>query len=938
MIGTTVKQYKILQRIGAGGMGVVYKAEDTRLGRIVALKFLPPYALDSEEDRARFLIEAQSAAALDHPNICTIHEIGDADDHQFIVMAFVDGPSLKERLKDGAIDPGEAINIATQVTSGLSKAHEKGIVHRDIKPANILLAEGGLVKVCDFGLAKSSISKKVTRTGSTIGTAAYMSPEQARSEVVDQRTDIWSVGVILYEMLSGKPPFVADHEAVVIYAILNDEYPPLEEKRPGLPPKLYEVVRKALAHKSADRYPTMEELRRDLKVVAAQVKGPSTTSGAFPIVQPSTPPKSRPVEVDTVTTKVTPPTVSTDAATAKVVTPKPAPKKDERPEKQKSSPVLFIVVGVLTVAAVLGVLWFNQKPTVEGPSEETTAVPEPSNAPPQAAGDAETAAKSQSQAQAARLKMPTVAVVNLENLGDAREDAYFAQGMTKELIDALGSIKQIKIASFYDVLPLRGQQFAVDDFGKRLNADYIVEGAIQRDKKNVKLTAHLHRVADKELRWSLKLDRPATELFAMQTQIADSVAAAVGAVLTPEERRGVVDFGTTNAEAYDQFLKGRYHYDRRTEDDNEIAEKALRRAVSLDKGYTAAQIALARTLLQQVDWGWDDDTKLVTEAAGLLQSASQRDTSSAEYYSGSGVLASVRGDMSGAIRAHRRSVQLAPQDPDAHYRLGVQLALQTQTDEAAKELRRSLELKPDYVDAHRWLARIAAFSGKPSDAKKHTATTIDISPNLARVRVAAGQHAFWQGNFAVADSQLQKAIVIRPKMYRQKGIAGTIALFDRRMSPATSLLKDASEKTEDWRFSLRLGQAYQLSDKGSNAEKSLRKALDQVTKDLSTRRGDLELEYAQLYIRCLLGEIKDPEQDFKRLATNTQKTLDPTIRYYYTAAIDAHIGKSDRAIENLERVLKMNVYAPAYVGADPSFEKLKKDTRFQKLVGASPAS
>jgi tetratricopeptide (TPR) repeat protein len=233
---------------------------------------------------------------------------------------------------------------------------------------------------------------------------------------------------------------------------------------------------------------------------------------------------------------------------------------------------------------------------------------------------------------------------------------------------------------------------------------------------------------------------------------------------------------------------------------------------------------------------------------------------------------------------------------------------------------------------------VAAFSGKPSDAKKHTATTIDISPNLARVRVAAGQHAFWQGNFAVADSQLQKAIAIRPKMYRQKGIAGTIALFDRRMSPATSLLKDASEKIEDWHFSMRLGQAYQLSDKGSNAEKSLRKALDQVSRDLSTRQGDLELEYGQLYIRCLLGDIKDPEQDFKRLATNTQKTLDPTIRYYYTAAIDAHIGKTDRAIENLERVLKMNVYAPAYIGADPSFEKLKKDTRFQKLVGASPAS
>jgi serine/threonine-protein kinase len=924
MIGTTVKQYKILERIGAGGMGIVYKAEDTRLGRTVALKFLPPYALDSEEDKTRFLIEAQSAAALDHPNICTIHEIGDVGEHQFIVMAYVAGPSLKERLKDGAIEPAEAINIAGQVASGLSKAHEKGIIHRDIKPANILLAEGGLVKVCDFGLAKSSISKKITRTGSTMGTAAYMSPEQARSEPVNQRTDIWSLGVVLYEMLAGNPPFMADHEAVVIYAILNDDYPPLEEKRPGLPSALYEIVRKALAHKSANRYVSMEEMRLDLKAVASQIKEPSTISGTYPVVQPSSPRPSKPVaapEQDTVMTKVSPP--------------KPA-SKPESEGKRKSSPILYVVIGALTIAAVLVVVRFNMKPTVEGPPEERAALPPPAIAPPEAAGDAETTTKSPTRT--AEQKLPVIAVLYLENPGKKRDDEYLAAGFTQELIDALSGIKKAKVMSRFDVLPLRGMPLAVDDFGKRLGADYLLEGAIQKDKKQIRLTAHLHRVADRDLVWSLRYDRPAGEIFAVQTEIADSVAKALAITLAPEERQSMAVFGTSNADAYDQCLRGRYAFERRTEDDNESAEEAFRRALSLDKDFTDAKIGLARTLLQQIDWGWDNNEKLIVEAAGLLERAALRDTASGEYFLGVGVLSAVRNDVSGAIRAHRRAVQLTPQDPDAHYRLGIQLATVAQSEEAGREFRRAIELKSDYVDAHLWLARVATFTGKPGDAEKSIATALDVSPKQARVRVAAGLNSFYKGDFAAADLQVQNAIALRPRSYRQKGTAGIIVLFQRRVPDAVSLLKEACVKVKDWRFCLRLAQAYQLSGKSSQADKALNDALAEATEELGAHPGDLETEYGRLYIRCLQGDVKDPDVDFKRLALNTQKTLDQTIRYYYTAAIDAHFGQIDRAIESIERVLKLNVYAPAYIGADPMFVKLKNDSRFQKLVGIAPSS
>lgn len=931
MIGQTVNQYKILERIGAGGMGVVYRAEDTRLGRIVALKFLPPYALDSEEDRMRFLIEAQSAAALDHPNICTIHEIGDMGEHQFIVMAYVAGPSLKERLKDGALDPAEAVNIAMQISSGLSKAHEKGIIHRDIKPANILLADAGLVKICDFGLAKSSISKKVTRTGSTIGTAAYMSPEQARSELVDQRTDVWSLGVILYEMLAGKPPFVADHEAVVIYAILNDDYPSLEEKRPGLPPALYQIVKKSLAHKAADRYANMEEMRKDLKAVASQVKAPSTISGTYPVIQPSTPPTSKAAPVDEVKTSTyqIPPAQQPPAEPA----PKAVPKSKE---KKKSSVALYSIVGVLTLAAALLVFWFNRQPSVEGPSDDIIAVEPPAIAPPQAAGDAETAAKTQTQG-ATEVRMPVVAALYLENASRNREDDYLAAGLTQDLIGVLSGIKNARVLSRYDVLPVRNLQFAADEFGKRLGADYLLEGAIQRDKKLFKLTAHFHRVNDRELVWSFRADRSMNDLISVQLELADSVARVLGVTLTPDERRSLVAVGTTNAEAYENYLKGRYAFERRTEDENEAAEKSFRRALSLDKEYTSAKVGLARTLLQQIDWGWDNNEKIVVEAAELLINARMRDTSS-EFYSGLGVLSSVRNDVSGAIRAHRRAVQLAPNEPDPHYRLGVQLAQMAQTEEAAKEFRRAIELKPDFVDAYRWQARLAAFTGKPNDAAKHIATAMDLSPNLARVRVSAGLHHFNRGEFSEAAKHLQQAMTLRPKLYRQKGIAGTIALFQGKGQEATSLLKDAADKTEDWRDALRLYQTYLLTGKSSQAEKALKEALSEAGKELAAHPGDLETELGQLYIRCLLGEVKDADQDFKRLATNTQKTLDPTIRFYYTAAVDAHLGMTDRAVDYVERILKMNVYAPAYIAADPMFAKLKNDTRFQKLVGAPPSS
>ncbi|MCH8962083.1 MAG: protein kinase, partial [Bacteroidetes bacterium] len=266
MIGRTISQYRITEKLGGGGMGVVYKAHDTKLDRPVALKFLPPHLSKDPEANKRFVREAKAASALDHPNICTIYDIGEDDEGQlFIAMAYYQGQTLKYRLADGlSID--ESVEIAIQVAEGLERAHEAGIVHRDIKPANVMVTERGQVKIVDFGLAKVAEQTQLTKTGATLGTVTYMSPEQARGEEVDHRTDLWSLGVVLYEMLTGERPFRGDYEQAVIYSILNEDPAPITTLNPEAPEGLARVVEKLLSKDAAERYQWVEDLLPDLKV------------------------------------------------------------------------------------------------------------------------------------------------------------------------------------------------------------------------------------------------------------------------------------------------------------------------------------------------------------------------------------------------------------------------------------------------------------------------------------------------------------------------------------------------------------------------------------------------------------------------------------------------------------------------------------------------
>jgi len=270
--GATISsRYTIIEELGRGGMGVVYKAEDTKLKRTVALKFLPAELTHIPEVKARFMREAQAAAALDHPNICTVHEFDESDERTFLSMAYIEGRSLKERIESGPLELEEALKIAAQTAEGLQAAYKKGIVHRDIKSGNIMVTDSGQAKIMDFGLARKSGSTLLTREGSTMGTVAYMSPEQAQGKAVDHRSDIWSFGVVLYEMLTGKLPFKGEQQQSVIYSILEQKPEPIMESNPDVPVSLQEVVHKALEKDPDKRYQTAEELLDDLKSISAGI-------------------------------------------------------------------------------------------------------------------------------------------------------------------------------------------------------------------------------------------------------------------------------------------------------------------------------------------------------------------------------------------------------------------------------------------------------------------------------------------------------------------------------------------------------------------------------------------------------------------------------------------------------------------------------------------
>jgi serine/threonine-protein kinase len=623
MIRKTISHYKILKKLGEGGMGVVYKAQDTKLDRIVALKFLPGHLLCDEDAKKRFVHEARAASALNHTNITTIYEIDEAEGECFISMEYVEGKSLKELIKKKQTrkwDMPKIMDVGIQMVEGLSKAHQKGIVHRDIKSDNIMLTSEGIIKIMDFGLAKLKGVSKITKAGTTQGTVSYMSPEQTRGEDVDHRTDIWSLGVILYEMLAGQLPFKGDYEQAVVYSILNEEPKPITDLLADLPGELEQIVNTALSKSPYSRYQKAEDIVIDLRELTNKLE---------------------------------------------------------------------------------------------------SAKKEPS----------------------AKEFQPSIAVLPFTNLSADPEQEYFCDGMAEEIISALTHIDGLRVVARTSAFAFKDKHEDIRDIGRKLNVETLLEGSVRKAGSRLRITAQLVNVSDGYHLWSERYDREMEDVFAIQDEISLAIVDKLKVKLLGDEKEKLVKRHTDNQEAYNLYLKGRYFWNRRTEEDLEKSIECFKQAIEKDPDYALAYTGLADSYiaLPTYSFSFFPPKEAFPKAKGAALRALEIDDTLGEAYASLALIKlDYDWDWAGAEKQFKQAIELNPGYATAHHWYAIYLLYMARFDEAIREIKTAQELDPLSLVINRVVGRVFYFARQYDQAIDALLKTIEMEPNCSWVHFHLG--------------------------------------------------------------------------------------------------------------------------------------------------------------------------------------------------------
>ena len=669
--GQKIQQYTIVGPLGAGGMGEVFLADDTRLHRRVALKFLPNHFTQNEKHLGRFQQEARAIAALSHPNVCTIYEVIETGERgHCIVMEYVEGVTLRERIAERRMSIEEALDVVVQVASALSSAHAAGIIHRDIKLENIMLRRDGYVKILDFGLAKltdrdvsvnteAQTQMLMTTPGVVMGTVSYMSPEQARGLPVDARTDVWSLGVVLYELVTGQQPFKGATATDVIISIAEREPVPLARHVPDVPAGLERIVKKSLAKDREERYQTAEGLLNDLKSLRQQLEIGAEVERF----------RATPTNAQAATTNesqvITSPVFPLGLTRSRLL-------------------IVIALTGILLIAALSYALY----------SRKTSTPP-------------------------LHAEIKSIAVLPLENLsGDPSQD-YFADGMTDSLITDLARVGALRVISRLSVMQYKGARKPLPEIGRELNVDAVLTGSVARSGDQVRITVQLIEAATNQNLWTNIYNRNLRDVLALQREVTQDIVSQIKVQVTTQEQVRFAGVRTVNPEAYDHYLRGQYYLHRQNREDNEAAIAALERAVATDNTFAAAFAELAQAYVWKLFLFAPKEKQWAEKAFVAAEKALDLDPNLAVAYLARGRLLWTpenRFPHEKAIREYRHALTLNPSLDEARNQLALVYCHIGAFDQALQESQEAIRTNPNNNLAQLRVGQALNFQGKYEQA------------------------------------------------------------------------------------------------------------------------------------------------------------------------------------------------------------------------------
>jgi serine/threonine-protein kinase len=704
VIGRTISHYKIVEELGRGGMGVVYKAVDTRLDRPVVLKFLTPTFTSDTAAKKRFILEAKAASALQHNNICTIHGIDETDDgRMFICMEYYEGQTLKQMISGGPLPADRVADITHQVAEGLAKAHRAGMVHRDIKPANIVVTRDGVVKILDFGVAKLAGQTKLTRTGATVGTVSYMSPEQARGEDTTAGSDVFSLGCVMYEMLTGKNPFAAEHDAAALYRIMNIEPEPVQKSRDDVPAELQRVVDTALQKGVPDRYQNAAELAADLDGSGNGGRNPGN------------------------------------------------PRRTKAHRRWR-------MVSIASVSLLLLVTGYFAFTRVFSPA------PGPDN-------------------------KASIAVLPFVNLSSDPDNEYFSDGITEDLIHALARINDLRVLSRTSAFQFKGRALDVREIGRKLGVGTVLEGTVRIAGDQLVITANLIDVENGLEIWSDRFEKQISNVFAIQSQIATTIADKMHVHLVDGGQTQLVERHTDNIDAYTLYLRGRYQWNIRTPEALERAASLFEQSAEFDTNYALAWAGLADVYLMMANYSTfpADSLFLLAESAALR--ALNIDDRLAEAHASYAMINFVfRWDYDKAERAYRRAVELQPSYATAHHWYAMFLAFMGRPDEAIDEINLALSCDPVSLIINSAVGLVLYFAGDYDAAIEQCYKTLELDPEFVPAQTTLGRAYSQKGMYADAAAWLEKAIEIAGPRPNTLGLLGYVYAKSGQRARAEEIL------------------------------------------------------------------------------------------------------------------------------------------------------